>query len=168
MEYIKKKGFTLIELLVVISIIGLLSTFALISLDNSRKKARDSKRKADLKQIQTALEVYYDKYGQYPLDKYCDSSIGISDAACPVNPAQSNWDYTNPVLIGLSLRNNGIMTNLPKDPINNTTYYYYYEPDCNQDPHCPPAQNLGCCWYELTVKLEGGGTFRCESNGSCR
>ncbi|MFH0856310.1 MAG: prepilin-type N-terminal cleavage/methylation domain-containing protein, partial [bacterium] len=62
-----KKGFTLIELLVVISVIALLSTFAIIALDNARKKARDARRVSDLKQIASALELFYDKYGRYPI-----------------------------------------------------------------------------------------------------
>lgn len=55
---LNKKGFTLIELLVVIAIIGLLSTLAVVSLNNARSKARDARRTADLKTIQSALELY--------------------------------------------------------------------------------------------------------------
>jgi len=62
----KQKGFTLIELLVVIAIIGLLSTLAVISLNNARAKSRDSKRVADVKQMMTALELYFNDYNQYP------------------------------------------------------------------------------------------------------
>ncbi|MCX6731429.1 MAG: prepilin-type N-terminal cleavage/methylation domain-containing protein, partial [Candidatus Parcubacteria bacterium] len=61
-----KKGFTLIELLVVISIIGLLSSIVLASLNSARAKARDAKRMSDLHQLQLALELYYNQYGQYP------------------------------------------------------------------------------------------------------
>jgi len=44
-------GFTLIEIIVVIVIIGLLSTLSFTVLGNSRKKARDAKRKSDLNTI---------------------------------------------------------------------------------------------------------------------
>ncbi len=55
----KTKGFTLIELLVVIAIIGLLSSVVLSSLNGARKKGRDARRMADLKQLQVAMELYY-------------------------------------------------------------------------------------------------------------
>ncbi len=61
-----QKGFTLIELLVVIAIIGLLSTLAVVALNSARQKSRDSKRVADVKQIQTALELYFADANGYP------------------------------------------------------------------------------------------------------
>ncbi len=62
----RRAGFTLIELLVVIAIIGLLSTLAVVSLNNARLKSRDAKRVADIKQIQTALELFYSENTKYP------------------------------------------------------------------------------------------------------
>ncbi len=61
-----KKAFTLIELLVVIAIIGILATIAVISLYNTRAKARDAKRVADIKQVQTALELFFNDMDRYP------------------------------------------------------------------------------------------------------
>jgi len=66
MKNLTKKGFTLVELLVVISIIGLLSTIAIVSLGSARAKSRDTKRIADMKQLSTALEQYYSDQGGYP------------------------------------------------------------------------------------------------------
>lgn len=53
------RGFTLIELLVVIAIIGVLSTVGLSTFTGAQMKARDARRRADLKAIQTAMEQYY-------------------------------------------------------------------------------------------------------------
>ena len=65
-ERASKKGFTLIELLVVISIIGFLATAAMVAFNMARMNARDTKRLAGIKQIQTALELFYDDNGYYP------------------------------------------------------------------------------------------------------
>lgn len=59
-------GFTLIELLVVIAVIGLLAGVVLNSVNSARAKARDARRLEDMRQIQIALELYRDKFGQYP------------------------------------------------------------------------------------------------------
>lgn len=68
MNYIRsRKGFTLIELLVVVSIISLLSSIVFTSLDSARMKARDARRITDLRAIRTALELYFDFNGSYPI-----------------------------------------------------------------------------------------------------
>lgn len=75
-----KKGFTLIELLVVIAIIGLLSTLAVVALGSARQKANDSKRLSDVKQVQTALELYYTDNNAYPAGS--GISLGDTNYAC--------------------------------------------------------------------------------------
>lgn len=105
----RQRGFTLIELLVVIAIIGILSSVVLASLNGARKKGRDARRISDLKQIQLALELYYDANSSYPAalsalptagsisalptDPVNDSTyvyqydeLGAANAACTANP----------------------------------------------------------------------------------
>lgn len=109
---IKKKGFTLIELLVVIAIIGLLSTLAIVALSSARQKSRDAKRVADIKQIQTSLELFFNDMGSYPSGTYtlgtgqsgtgyCLGTIGWATNGCtgaymgivPSNPSPSGNPY---------------------------------------------------------------------------
>lgn len=54
-----KKGFTLIEMLVVIAVIGILASIVVLGTGSARTKARDTKRIADVKQIQNGLEATY-------------------------------------------------------------------------------------------------------------
>ncbi len=64
--YIYKKGFTLVELLVVIAIIGILASIMLVSFNTAKQKARDAQRLSDIKNIQVALEMYYNDNSKYP------------------------------------------------------------------------------------------------------
>ncbi|MFA4943035.1 MAG: FISUMP domain-containing protein [Patescibacteria group bacterium] len=64
-----KRAFTLIELLVVIAIIGVLATVSIIALSNARSKSRDAKRVGNMKQVQTALELFFNDNGRYPTEE---------------------------------------------------------------------------------------------------
>ncbi|MBU0619062.1 type II secretion system GspH family protein [Patescibacteria group bacterium] len=62
----KQNGFSFIELLVTISIIGIIAAVGLATYSTSQQKSRNTKRKADLKQIQVALEMCRSEEGTYP------------------------------------------------------------------------------------------------------
>lgn len=96
-----KRGFTLIELLVVITLIGILMAIALVSYQGTRKTARDGKRKADLEQIRSALEIYRADCGQYTVSLNFGGSLTGSGvcagntymALVPQDPLYSTYQY---------------------------------------------------------------------------
>jgi len=99
-----KKGFTLIELLVVIAIIGILATIAVVALQNARAKARDARRVADVKQTQTALELFFNDKQRYPTAAefssgqiFSTSTLGTTTymQIIPTPPAPADGTCTN-------------------------------------------------------------------------
>lgn len=75
---INKDGFTLVELLVVIGIITMITALLFPNFMGARQRARDSQRKADLRQIQGALELY--KLDQNP--PVYPSGSAFADTMC--------------------------------------------------------------------------------------
>lgn len=137
------RGFTLIELLVVIAIIGMLSSMVLASLNVARKKAHDSRRISDFENVQLAMNLYYDKYGDYPVVPYeCCSS------------QQHNQHFEDMVT---ELVNEGFISAVPRDPQHDSgRYYMHYNYSSN------PAGAI------LVTTLEGIDSTTVGPYGSCR
>ena len=79
-----KKGFTLIELLVAMTIIAVLAGLALVSFQGARKTARDGKRKADLEQIRSGLEMCRNDSGSYVVGTSLPGSGSCSGYLSPL------------------------------------------------------------------------------------
>lgn len=103
----RQKGFTLIELLVVISIIGLLSSVVLASLNSSRTKARDTRRISDIHQIGLAIRLYIDTNGT------CPNPGGYASSWMIAPNANTRWTALETLLASY-------IPKLATDPINNT------------------------------------------------
>ncbi len=68
----KNKSFTLIEVLIVIVIIGILSGFIIVSINNVIDSTKDTKRKKDMDSISKALMTYFILKGSYPIESECN------------------------------------------------------------------------------------------------
>lgn len=116
----KERGFTLIELLVVITIIGVLTTLVTTNFVGVRQRARDAQRKADIRQLQSALELFRTDEGIYPIN---NSTHRLNSTACPTSSSFTDSEGNGTVY----------MTKIPCDPLGSSIYnsgnYYYYSLD---------------------------------------
>jgi len=158
----RRRGFTLIELLVVIFIIALLATMVVIKVSTAAMHTRDSKRKADLKTLQTAIEMYYQRTGHYPksinIPSVCDG-CGGNNCKSSSNP-QGNWI---PDCSDFNWSTSYISAGQPHDPTENACWPH------GQD--CGSAGEAGAYeyWsngdrYILAVRLEN--TSDSDINGA--
>jgi len=78
------KGFTLIELIMVMALIGIMARIFIVTFPASQRRARDTQRKSNLKQFQTALEVFANNYnGFYPVQA---SQVRADTTLCTTAP----------------------------------------------------------------------------------
>jgi len=74
----KVKGFTLIELLIVVAIISILVSIGAVSFSRIQRQGRDAERKTDLREIESALELYYADKGEYPDGTFGGATVRIA------------------------------------------------------------------------------------------
>ncbi|KKR56087.1 hypothetical protein A2434_00620 [Candidatus Woesebacteria bacterium RIFOXYC1_FULL_41_14] len=103
-----RNGFTLIELLVVISILGILLAISIFGMQGARQASRDGKRKADLEQMRSGLEIYRADCNIYP-------------NAMPATGAQLKGSGT-PSTCAVA---NVYISSVPADPVPSTHSYTY-------------------------------------------
>jgi prepilin-type N-terminal cleavage/methylation domain-containing protein len=124
----KKDGFTLIELLVVISVLAVLAGLV-INVMNTQgfySRSRDSQRIADLKKIQTALELYFSDNRCYP-----NSVRNATPGDCVGTGA---WAIVESGTNLVSMLEPNYLNAVPLDPQHATG---------NADPcgNCPPSEH---------------------------
>lgn len=152
-----ESGFTLIELLVVIAMVGMLSSVVLASLNTARAKARDVRRKADLVQIRTALQLYYDN---------SNSFVGTGSGCGYAGNGNGWFNYVGgsyPKSIASCLVDAGVVPAEVIDPTGGqvstpTNGYSYMKYNCGSDqtyvyaklerePQSSAATDNTCCSY---------------------
>jgi len=135
----QKRGFTLIELLIVIALIGVLAavTISVMNPVTQQQKARDGRRKSDLEQIRTALEMYRaDSNGIYP--------SGNGEAEGVLSTVLSDY-----------------LSNFPSDP---GIYQYYYSGSSTTSTNYSLCAHLERETYSTACGINCGGTCTYQVN----
>lgn len=109
----RRSGFTLIEILVAATIIAVLSVVGVVSYTSINKRSRDAKRKSDIEQVRSALEMYRVDNGAYP---------GTSEGFAALTSLDSG-DGSGPLV-------STYLPGVPMDPQSTTAVPvpYYYDP----------------------------------------
>jgi len=154
-----KRAFTLIEMLIVIVIIGILAAALVPRLQAVQWRARDTKRKADLQQISTALYVHQADNGVFPYgiaNRNCANYQPPTYNTCTINSVRTPWfldlaDY---------------MTSVPQDPTNytpnNTSIWHSNRSLSTSYMYTYQALNSRW-WFSMTTRLENKtDPDRCE------
>lgn len=112
-------GFTLIELMVTVAIIAILVALGIGVFSRAQRNARDAVRRAALRGLKTALEIYKLESGNYP------SSSGCPASWCGEPPTYGNRTQCGGSgYIGNLCPN--YFENLPRDP--------FWDPDAPTNP----------------------------------
>ncbi len=144
-----KKGFTLIEILVVVTIIALLAVGGLASFQGITRASRDGRRKTDLEQVRTAIELYRNNNvnGSYPdatdITISCGATGGIADV------------------------DNTYLSKVPLDP-KCTAMTYHFAPTDETGGGCDSTDSSDPCLdYTLSAYLENSTVAACTSAAEC-
>lgn len=128
-------------------LVGFLIAVFLFSVDVIRERVRDVKRRADINAITKALDLYYDRYNQYPAS--ADDWHG--------------WDLSyvrkqgTPSFLKI-LKDKGDLTEIIFDPVNNSSYHYRYKRFAAGEYGCSrPFYILQVNNFELSSKNIGSG-----------
>ena len=158
-----RRGFTVVEMIITVTIMGILLTLAVVSVNTSLVRARDDERRADVESIGLALESFYrtgsansTEFGVYP-------SVGILATVVALNTALP--DLTNETFLA---PNNDIMLSsfIPATNAITTTAGVTPQPSIAQYVYQPLKANgtlcaaidTDCRKFNLYFRLEGDNT----------
>jgi len=92
----KSRGFTIVEIAVVVTIIATITTIVIVMFVQVQKQARDKRRSSDMTVLMSALEKYYDTYGEYPTD----DTLATKISAGQVSGLITQSAMASPLIVG--------------------------------------------------------------------
>lgn len=133
-------GFTLVEILISVAIIAILAGIVFASLSRVRDKGDDSKRVADVQQIELALKVYRSTNGEYPETEE-NGSLKALDVLAPTYISEVPNDPLN----------DGATPSWDDTPFDQNTYYYWRADDMPSG--CAASEYI--IWYHQEESDDG-------------
>lgn len=139
-----KRGFTLIELIVVIAIIGVLLTITLNGVGNARIRSRDARRIADMRIIQSALEmhVFNEPTRTYPNALNDPNLMKYASSIPTLDPQGKAYEYKRPACFTTATTATGTETTLRQAT------------SATANTNCAGANDVYSPGYGLHIKLE--------------
>ena len=107
-----RSGFSLLELIIVMSVIALLAGTVAPRLSEQLKAARDARRLSDAQTVRRAVEQYFEDTGAYPVANQ--------------NAGYGGWDVSHDGNFINVLVNEGYLSELIADPVNDDTFHFRY------------------------------------------
>lgn len=113
-----QRAFTLPELLIVVVIISLIASVGFVQYQESRKQARDERRKIDVEQLAAAVRLYYEQYGEFPCQQGSNCTSHAGSANGEIGDGGTIDGLLEPYL-----------ERVPADPLGpgDGTYQYFYD-----------------------------------------
>ena len=106
----RKAAFTLVELLVVVSVIALLAALLMPAIQSVQQTAKISATRTEVNQLQLALNMYFEAFGEYPPDSFSGTFRRHNGGTDDVNPDNNfanltvNFDAAQCLVFFLSSR----------------------------------------------------------------
>ena len=94
----RKKTFTLVEMMVVMAIMIILFAIGTVAFNKAYDAADIKKCKAELAQLKSAIEMYRDRHGSYPVEA-SDSSFNFAEHLSKVVVGDTRWSGKRPMYI---------------------------------------------------------------------
>lgn len=164
-------GFTLIEILVVATIIMMLASITIYSsLSQTSKLSRDARRKADIENLRSALELYRSNNGYYPSGAYSDLTTALVNGSpqyikvVPIDPQDgrvingATYGYTYTPSAGCNNTTIYCSTYTLKGNLETTSDTYYSDPlgSIQATPTPIPVPCAESCLSSTTCTASGG------------
>jgi prepilin-type N-terminal cleavage/methylation domain-containing protein len=164
----KRRGFTIVELIITITIMGILLTLAVVNVNSTQLKSRDSERKADVEAIANHLEIFFNSgttntanFGRYASTGLASSEAsikaGLRDIDIRSFLAPGMTDVTLSFIASTNTGNSPSIQTVSGALPQPTIDQYIYQPIKSDGSVCVSG-NIDCRKFNIFYRLESDNT----------